>query len=854
MVKGLLHVYLGAAPGVGKTFTMLEEGRRLSEQGVDVVVGVVEAHGRAATAKLVDGLEVIPRRRIEHRSVVLDEFDLDALIKRAPTWALIDELAHTNAPGSTNEKRWQDVQSILNAGINVMSTVNIQHIESLNDVVEQITGISQKETIPDSVLRSAEQVEVVDLAPEALRTRLSGGYIYPAGTIDAALSNYFRLGNLTALRELALLWLADEVDIALQNYRTEHGIGEKWEARERVVVALPGGSEGETLIRRGARIAARSSGGQLLAVHVTGADGLAAGNPAALAHQRSLVEQLGGTYHQVVGDDTPRALVDFARGVNATQLVIGVSRRSRLTAFLTGQGIGATVIRESGDIDVHIVTHAAAGKLALPRLGGALTLRRRFAGFALAIIGLPLLTWALSLFRSDESITSDALLFQLFIVIIALVGGIWPALFAAAIAGILLDFFFVAPLYTVTINDPLHMLALIVFLIVAVLVSTVVDLSARRSRAARRSAAEAETLATVAGSVLRGHDALHALVDRMREVFSQTSVTLNYQGRTLYESVNPETEPVAARRKGSAEIPTTVYELSESGSVVLRGRPLQASDRRIVAAFLSQIETALVQRQLMTAAEGIRPLEQADKLRTALLAAVGHDLRTPLSSATAAVTSLRSHDVDWSENDRDDLLRTAEESLTTLSELVSNLLDASRLQAGVIALASSEIGLDEIVPLALDELAVPSGQVDVDVPVDLPPVVCDPALLQRIIVNILSNALRYSPADTHPMITASTFGDFVQLRIIDRGPGIPDNKLTDAFLPFQRLGDTDNTSGVGLGLALSKGFAEAMNGTLEPEDTPGGGLTMVISLPRGQTETSNMPSSTPTDAQRLGTS
>ena len=265
MARGRLRVLLGAAPGVGKTYAMLEEGRRLRDEGRDVVVAVVETHGRAATAAMAEGLEVVPRVRVTHRGVELTDLDLDAVLARRPDVALVDELAHTNAPGLAHEKRWQDVDRLLDAGIDVISTVNIQHIESLNDVVEKITGAVQRETIPDAVLRGADQIEVVDLAPQALRDRLAGGYVYPAERVDAALSNYFRLGNLTALRELALLWLADEVDAALQLYRTEHGIDSTWEARERVVVTLTGGPEGETLVRRGARIAARSAGGQLLA-------------------------------------------------------------------------------------------------------------------------------------------------------------------------------------------------------------------------------------------------------------------------------------------------------------------------------------------------------------------------------------------------------------------------------------------------------------------------------------------------------------------------------------------------------------------------------------------------------------
>jgi two-component system sensor histidine kinase KdpD len=829
MTKGILKVYLGAAPGVGKTFSMLEEGGRLRAQGRDIVIGLVETHGRAETIQMTDGLEIVPRRHVAHRSVELDELDVDAVVARAPEWALVDELAHSNAPGSANTKRWQDVQQLLDAGINVISTVNIQHIDSLNDVVQSITGVVQRETIPDSVLRSADQVELVDLAPESLRHRLAGGHIYPAGTIDAALSNYFRLGNLTALRELALLWLADEVDVALQAYRNEHGIQGKWEARERVVVALPGGPEGETLIRRGARIAARTSGGQLLAVHVSSPDGLAEPNPAALTSQQSLVESLGGSYHQVVGDRTPTALVDFARGVNATQLVIGVSRRSRFTTFLTGQGIGATVIRASGDIDVHIVSHASAGTLQLPRSRGALTLRRRLIGFAVAVFGMPAMTFALTFLRNREALVIDVLAYQLLVVIVALVGGVWPGVTAAAIAGLTLDLFFVTPLYSVTIDDPMHLLALLIFLIVAILVSLVVDQGASRSRAAKRSAAEAETLAAVAASIIRGENAVEALANRMREAFGMTSVTITYSGAVLYEA--SADAPADSHGATADAEKRTVVELANQGSVVLRGRDLQASDRRILDAFVAQIEVALVQRDLISEAEGLRPLEEADRLRTALLAAVGHDLRTPLSAATAAVSSLRSTDVAWTERDKDDLLSTAEVSLRRLAELVNDLLDASRLQAGVLAISLSDVGFDEIVPLALDELSVPAGKVRVDVQPDLPAVVCDPVLVQRVLVNLVANAIRYSPADSPPIITASSFGDRVELRVIDRGPGIPQSALAEAFQPFQRLGDTDNTTGVGLGLALSNGFMDAMGGKLDAEDTPGGGLTMVISLP-----------------------
>ena len=821
MSRGRLRVLLGAAPGVGKTFAMLEEGRRLAESGKDVVVALVETHGRAATAALVEGLEVLPRKAVVHRGVPLDEMDLDSVLRRHPEVAIVDELAHTNAPGSARGKRWQDVDAILDAGIDVLSTVNVQHIDSLNDVVRQITGVPQRETIPDDVLRRADQVELIDLAPDALRERLTDGLVYPAARVDAALSNYFRLGNLTALRELALLWLADEVDVALQAYRIEKGIEEPWEARERIVVALTGGPEGETLLRRGSRIAARSGGGQLLAVHVTSADGLSEGDPSALNAQRALIETLGGSYHHVVADQVPVALLEFARSVNATQLVIGVSRRSRFESIVGGAGIGASVIRLAGDIDVHIVPHAQAGKRSLPRIGGALSLRRRVIGVVLAVVGLPLLTWPLTLIRSPAALSTEVLAYQLFVVVVALVGGIWPALLAAIGAGFFLDFFFEPPLYVIRIAEPSHFASLIIFLVVATLVSIVVDQAARRSRLANRSAAESEVLVAVASGVIGGSDAIEELVVRLREAFGMTSVALVEDGDVVFASAD---ESAAAPDDEETSVP-----LGDAASIVLRGKALAASDRKILGAFASQLESAIERRRLTAEAEGMRPLAAADRLRSALLAAVGHDLRRPLAAATAAVTSLRSSQVSLSSSDRTELLETADESLGDLARLVTDLLDASRLQAGVLGVTLEPVWVEEVVGDVLDELHLAPGAVQLELG-ETRPVSADPALLQRVLVNLLANALRFSPSDAAPIVSTSEFGDRVQLRVIDTGPGVPAARRDEMFLPFQRLGDTDNTAGVGLGLALARGFVEGMGGTLEAEDTPGGGLTMVVEL------------------------
>jgi len=836
--RGELRIYLGSAAGVGKTYAMLNEGHRRAERGTDVVVAFVETHGRPHTEAQIGDLEVIPRAKLAYRGSTFEELDLGAVLARRPEVALVDEFAHTNVPGSANEKRWQDVEQLLAAGIDVISNVNIQHLESLNDVVQKITGVPQRETVPDAVVRAADQVELVDMTPEALRRRMAHGNIYKPEKIDAALTHYFRVGNLSALRELALLWLADKVDEGLQRYRAAHDIHGTWEARERVVVALTGGPEGETLIRRAARIAARSTGGDLLAVHVTRSDGLTGADPAALASQRRLAEALGGTYHQVVGENVPEALLTFARAENATQLVLGASRRKWLSALLTGPGVSMRTIRDSGDIDVHIVTHSEMGRgRGLPRSQGGLPLRRKLAGYVLAVALAPLLTLCLAALRHQINLTSDVLLFLVAVIAVALVGGFLPAVVAALVGSVLLNYYFTPPIHLFTISEANNVLALIIFVAVAIVVSSVVDNAARRSKQAARASAESELLVTTAGSVLRGQQALAAVLSRVREAFGMESVTLLERGddepadrrattRRWVPVATAGEPPLLSPESADAEVPVT-----DRLVLALRGRPLAATDRRVLGAFAAYAATALEQERLAAAAEAARPIAAADRMRTALLAAVSHDLRTPLASAKAAVTSLRATDVQWAPEDRDELLATADESLDRLARLVDNLLDMSRLQAGALAVFPRPADLAEIVARSLDDLGPSGRSVVVTIPEDLPEVSVDPGIAERIIANLTANAVRYSPAGKPPCLSGSALLDRVELRVIDRGPGIPEEDRNKMFVPFQRLGDTDNTTGVGLGLALSRGLAEAMGGTLEPEETPGGGLTMTLSLP-----------------------
>ncbi|MFJ8495203.1 ATP-binding protein [Streptomyces sp. NPDC094038] len=827
MARGRLRIYLGAAPGVGKTYAMLSEAHRRVERGTDCVVAFVEHHERPRTEVMLHGLEQVQRRELEYRGATFTEMDVDAVLRRAPAVALVDELAHTNIPGSRNAKRWQDVEELLAAGIDVISTVNIQHLESLGDVVESITGVRQRETVPDEVVRRADQIELVDMSPQALRRRMAHGNIYQSDKVDAALSNYFRPGNLTALRELALLWVADRVDEYLKQYRNEHQVSAIWGSRERIVVGLTGGPEGRTLIRRAARLAEKGAGGEVLAVYISRSDGLTSASPKELAVQRTLVEDLGGTFHHVVGEDIPAALLDFARGVNATQIVLGSSRR-KAWQYVLGPGVGATVARESGpDLDVHIVTHGEAGKgRGLPVARGARLGRGRIiAGWLVGLVGPAVM--AVLLNTIDLGLANDMLLFLTFTVAAALLGGLFPALASAAFGSLLLNYFYTPPLHRLTIADPKNIVAIVIFFGVALSVASVVDLAARRTHQAARLRAESEILSFLAGNVLRGETSLEELLERVRETFGMESAALlervsdvepwSCAGRAGFGPALERPED------GDVDVP-----IGDHMALALTGRVLPAEDRRVLAAFAAQAVVVLDRRRLQEEAEQARALAEGNRIRTALLAAVSHDLRTPLAGIKAAVTSLRSDDVDWSEEDRAELLEGIEEGADRLDHLVGNLLDMSRLQTGTVTPIVHETDLDEVVPMAL--VGVPDGSVDLDVPETLPMVAADAGLLERSVANLVENAVKYSPSDRPVLVSASAIADRVEVRIVDCGPGVPDEAKERIFEPFQRYGDAPRGAGVGLGLAVARGFAEAMGGTLNAEDTPGGGLTMVLSL------------------------
>jgi two-component system sensor histidine kinase KdpD len=828
MGRGRLRIYLGAAPGVGKTVAMLSEGTRRRSRGTDVVVGVVETHDRAHTAAMLEGLEVVPRRVVEHRGATLTEMDLPAVLARKPQVVLVDELAHTNAPGSEHEKRWQDIQTLLDAGIDVISTVNIQHLESLNDAVEDITGIVQQETVPDAVVRAADQIELVDMSPEALRRRMAHGNVYKAAKVDAALANYFRVGNLSALRELALLWLADRVDEGLGTYREAHGIDATWPTRERIVVAVTGGPESEALIRRGARIAARGAGGELVVLYVARADGLAGAPLDSLARVRRLTEEVGGSFHTVSGEDRAAAILHFARAENASTILIGASRRPWWRTVLR-PGITSTVIEDSGDIDVHVVTHARSAGHHGYAAGSPLSRRRVLEGLLYGLAGLALLTAAL--LALDAHLGQPLglpLIVQLYLVhtiATALIGGMRPALLTAILSSLVVNWFFTPPVGTLTIYAPQNVVALILFVVVAAAVSFVVHRSSRRAAAALTAQHESAALAELTHTLLGSIEQLNLLCRRAVDMFGVSAAA-------VIRRAHDGEGPVVVTSSDAFDIQApgqTAEPVDDDHDLVLTGGPVPADRRRLLAAYAAHAGAILARRALQDQAREAGELSRDNRARTALLSAVSHDLRTPLAGIKAAIGSLRSDEVDFGPEDRAELEDAIEHSADRLEALIGNLLDMSRLQVGALVAHPHPVDLGEIVPAVVSGSGV-AERVSWSLGDGARYAHADPGLLDRVLGNLLENAARHQNGPDPVRITTSRLRGEVEVRVIDNGPGIPESERDRVFQPFQRHVDS-GTDGVGLGLAVARGLTEAMGGRLVAEDTPGGGLTMVVILP-----------------------
>jgi two-component system sensor histidine kinase KdpD len=830
MPRGTLRIYLGAAPGVGKTYAMLNEGRRRLARGTDVVAVLVNSKGRPHTAAQLGDLELLHARSPgdTHPSC---ELDLVGARRRHPQVALVDDYAHTNTPGSEDPKRWMDIEALLADGIDVITTLNIQHLESLGDVVATIIGAEEPDMIPDSVVRRADQIELVDLTPEALRRRMAHGNIFPPERIDGALSHYFRVENLGALRELALQWMADHADQRLAIYRaSSQGVAETWDTRERVVVALTGAPGGERLLRRGARMAARTRA-DLLAVHIRTHEE-APQVVAAVDHYRDLATALGGQFAIISGQQIAESLVAFARAENATQLVLGASRQHRWTELLGGSVIRG-VLGGAGPIDVHVVSTTDgrnSGAANHPTSPG-LARHRRQLGWLLALVGTPLLTYGLIPLRGSASLSTVLLLLLLGTVCVAAVGGVKPGVASALIAVALADWYFVPPIHHWRISHTDDLVILIVFLAIAGAFAVMTDRFARRGLEIARARGEAETLNRLASrSVMPSTEALGELVQEVRATFQLDAVALltpSEAGWTIQAGAG-------ADPPGRPDQADSVAELADGATLAMRGtHSLAAEDRRLLNTFVAQLRLAQQQITLQADAASASSLAETNELRTAMLAAVSHDLRTPLASIKAAATSVLSQEITWPPETIKGFCETIDLEADRLNSLVGNLLDMSRLQAGVLSIRLRPTAPEEVVFSAIKSLSRDTTNLAIAVPDALPPIATDPALLERAVANVIDNALSWSPPDRPVRVEADSVAGHVELRVVDRGPGIPPAQLTAVFQPFQRLGDGPSAQqhGVGLGLAVARGFVQSMGADLRLEDTPGGGVTALFSLP-----------------------
>jgi two-component system sensor histidine kinase KdpD len=801
---------------VGKTYAMLDEARRRVERGTDVVIAVVDPRGRSQVDALTRGLETAGPGGAE--------MDVDAVLRRRPEVAVVDDLAHRNPPGARNPSRWQDVDELLGAGIDVLSTVSIQHLESLRDVIADIVGEAPAETVPDQLVRGADQLELVDMTPQALRRRIAHGNVFPPERMDAALASAFREESLARLRELSLLWMADRVDEEIRAAPRRAREREPVEARERILVGVRGGPEDEQLVRRAARMAARR-GGDLLAVHVIVGSG--GGDEPEAEAVRELVEQVGGRFDEVAGRRVPDALLDLARARGVTQIVLGASDRSRWRELLSGSVV-LDVIRGSGPIDVHVISHEATPH-PVPVGGGVatgLSADRQWVAAAAGAVALIGLTLAIALLDERLALSTIMLLYLTVVIGVAFGGGIRPAIPAAIVSALLINWFFTPPVHTWKIASPDDVVALVVFLLVAGSVSVLVDREARHREEAQRRGAEAEALARLTARVAAEGEALPELLEQVR-------TTLGLAGASILRRDDDGWRVDAAAGADAPTDPTQAdqtVDLGPDSVLSLRGERLPADRLRLLSAFAAQLAIAVRGRALARAATEAAARAEADALRTAILAAVSHDLRTPLASIKASVSGLREGDVDWSPQETAQFLETIEDETDRLTSLVENLLDMSRIQVGALHLVRGVVGFDEVVPKALASLPDGGRGLVVEVPETLPRIDADAGLLERAIANIVSNATAASDAATPVRVQGSSAGGRVELRVIDRGPGVPTGERDRIFLPFQRLGDTGSGNGVGLGLAVAKGFVEAMDGELAVEDTPGGGLTMVIAF------------------------
>jgi two-component system, OmpR family, sensor histidine kinase KdpD len=871
--RGKLKLFFGAAAGVGKTYGMLEAAREQRADGVDVVVGYVETHKRAETEALLEGLEILPRRALEYRGATLEEFDLDAALQRRPALILVDELAHTNAQGSRHAKRWQDVVELLDAGIDVYTTVNVQHLESLNDVVAKVTGVVMRETVPDSIFEQADEVELIDLPPDDLLQRFRDGKVYMPAPAQEAVENFFRKGNLIALRELALRRTAARVDAQMRLYRREHAIEKIWPTAERILVCV-GPSPWSTRLVRAAKRMADDLGAEWVAAYVETPAQLRLPQEArdSVVQTLRLAESLGAQTIRLSGETMSETLLAYAHDRNVSKLVVGKPSRSRWQRALLGSIVDA-LVQGSGDIDIYVISGGREDGTPMPavRRRAAPTDAAAYLRAAVTVAASTAICWLLA---PVSELSNVVMVYLLGIVAVAMRTGRGPSLLAAVLSVAAFDFFFVPPHFTFAVSDARYLFTFVVMLLVGLVISDLTVRNRSQAEAARHRERQTAALYAMTRELAstRGIDALLQIAIRhVCEVFhgqvvlllpgsagglepgagAQFDVDANDLGvaRWVFEHRQPAGLGTSTLPGASALYVALLGSTGPVGVLGLRPPDRHAMDEperlHQLETFAGQTALALERARLSREAQEAEVRIESERLRNSLLSSVSHDLRTPLATITGAVSTILDARAPLAAGTQRELLESVHEEAERLNRLVQNLLEMTRLESGALQLRKELHPPEEVIGAALGRLAkrLADRRVTTKVPSDLPLVPMDDVLVEQVLVNLLDNALKYTPSGSPIDVIATATDENLTIEIADHGPGLPRGEEDRVFEKFYR-GERVGARGAGLGLAICRGIVRAHGGRIWAQNLPGGGVAFLFTLPLGVAQ----PPAPPSDA------
>jgi two-component system, OmpR family, sensor histidine kinase KdpD len=861
--RGQLKIFVGYAAGVGKTYAMLDAAQQRQADGADVVAACVETHGRAETEALLGSLQVLPRRHIEYRGRLWPELDVDSVLARRPELALIDELAHSNVPGSRHAKRYQDVDEILAAGIDVYTTLNVQHLESLNDAVAQITGVTVGETLPDRVIDESTEMELIDLPPDELRQRLREGKVYVPEQAAEAMHQFFRKGNLTALRELAMRHAATRVEAQMRTYMQLRAISGPWPAGEQLLVCVGPGPVGERLVRSARRLADElSAGWTALYVETPNHLRLRPDEQDRLGRTLYLAEELGGRSVTLSGRSVAEAAVEYARRHNVTKIIVGKPLGARWQQLLRGT-IVDQLIQGSGSIDVYVISGEPEAGLALER--APWQQRGSWLQYAWAAFLVLLGSLLGGLLRQFLAPTNLVMIYLLVVVVAALYLGRGPAVLAAVLGVLVFDFFSVPPYLTLAVADTEYLLTFLGLLLVGLIISNLTARVREQVETARRRERETSALYALSRDLAVAGDleaVTNALTMHAGDTFGRDVIILlpeskddgalhPYGGRPdlsldahelaiatwAFQHGQPAgrgTDTLAAARLRYLPLKTARKTVGVLGvRAAEEGKYLTPDQRRLLETFASLAAVAIERVQLAEAASQVQLLEATETLQTALLNSISHDLRTPLVTITGALTSLLEDQVRMDNEARSVLIETAAEEAGRLNRLVGNLLDMTRLEAGAIRIHREPRDLQDVIGAVLQQLGerLRDRPVDIDLPATLPLVHVDFVLLVHVLVNLVDNALKYSPPSSNIGIAVRLTESEAQIDIADRGIGVPEEDLSRIFQKFYRVQRPSHVAGTGLGLSISKGLVEVHGGRIWAQNRPGGGTIVTVALP-----------------------